>query len=113
MRFSIACTVAFVASLASANPLINRNQGGWEFPESMPLVTRQDVPAPGTPAYLCHENCGTSITLSRETGYCTNYQWIARYDACLQCANAQNVWQYYGNSVTAAAAACGLTAVPV
>lgn len=60
MRFSVACTVAFVASLASANPLINRNQGGWEFPESMPLVTRQDVPAPGTPAYLCHENCGKS-----------------------------------------------------
>ncbi|KAH0431964.1 hypothetical protein CcaCcLH18_06791 [Colletotrichum camelliae] len=111
MRFSITCAVAFAASLASATPLVTRNQVSWEFPEEM-LAKRQDVPAPGTPAYLCHENCGTSITLSREAGYCENYLWIARYDACLQCANAQNVWQYYGTSVTAAAAACGFTAVP-
>lgn len=142
MRFSLACTAAFVASLATANPLATRNQISWEFPESMSVAKRQDVPAPGTPAYLCHENCGkssmvvrvesgemfplsarvltaaiprlgTSITLSREAGYCTNYLWISRYDACLQCANTHNIWQYYSNSITASAAACGFTAVPV
>ncbi|OLN89997.1 hypothetical protein CCHL11_07261 [Colletotrichum chlorophyti] len=113
MRLSIACTVAFVASLASANPLSTRNQISWEFPESMPIAKRQAVPEPDTPAYLCHENCGTSITLSREAGYCQNFQWIARYDACLQCANSFNIWQYYGNSISASAAACGFTAVPV
>ncbi|KAF6827867.1 hypothetical protein CMUS01_08813 [Colletotrichum musicola] len=112
MRFSIASTVALAASLVSATPLATRNQVSWEFPESM-LAKRQDVPAPGTPAYLCHENCGTSITLSREANYCTNFQWISRYDACLQCANSFNIWQYYGASITRSAAACGFTAVPV
>lgn len=56
MRFSVACAAAF-AALASATPLATRDQVSWEFPESM-LTRRQDVPEPGTPAYLCHENCG-------------------------------------------------------
>ncbi|KAL0936867.1 uncharacterized protein CTRU02_209083 [Colletotrichum truncatum] len=112
MQFSVTCALALAATLVSATPLVNRDQVSWEFPEAM-LAKRQDVPAPGTPAYLCHENCGTSITLSREAGYCQNFQWIARYDACLQCANTFNIWRYYGTSITASAAACGLTATPV
>lgn len=65
MRFSIACAAAFVASLASANPLVSRNQVSWEFPESMPLAKRQTVPEPGTPAYLCHENCGMNHVMAQ------------------------------------------------
>ncbi|KAK7428862.1 hypothetical protein QQZ08_004632 [Neonectria magnoliae] len=113
MRFSITCLMALTASMAAANPLAPRSQPSWEFPESFPLAKRQDMPAPGTPLYLCHENCGLSITYSREEGYCTNWQWISRYDACLQCANEFNIWRYYGNSVSAAATACGFTSVPV
>ncbi|EEY16678.1 predicted protein [Verticillium alfalfae VaMs.102] len=112
MQFSYATLLALAATVVTANPLTRRSQPGWEFPESMPLAARQTTPEPGTPLYLCHENCGTSITLSREEGYCTNWQYIARLDACLLCANEHNIWQYYGNSVTAAATTCGFTATP-
>ncbi|KAI9150077.1 hypothetical protein HJFPF1_09831 [Paramyrothecium foliicola] len=112
MLVSQISALALSATLATANPLVARSQGAWEFPETMPLAARQEAPAPGTPAYLCHENCGLSITLSREGGYCENYLWIARYDACLQCANDFNIWQYYSATITRAAAVCGFTAVP-
>lgn len=55
---------------------------------------------------------GLSITYSREEGYCTNWQWIARFDACMLCANEHNIWHHYQATVTRAAEACGLDADP-
>ena len=62
MQFSFTSILALTAALASASPLTSRSQGDWEFPESMRLVARQDLPEPGTPLYLCHENCGMLFT---------------------------------------------------
>jgi hypothetical protein len=56
---------------------------------------------------------GLTISLSREANYCVNWQWIARFDACLTCANEFNIWQFYGTSVTRVGTACGLDATPL
>ncbi|OIW29735.1 hypothetical protein CONLIGDRAFT_631812 [Coniochaeta ligniaria NRRL 30616] len=73
------------------------------------LLARQ---APGTPAYDCHFNCGSTISGGRIEGHCDNATWIGYYHECLECADEFNIWQYYGNGVTAAAATCDLTAEP-
>ncbi|KAH6695238.1 hypothetical protein F5X68DRAFT_198139 [Plectosphaerella plurivora] len=112
MQFTLTSVLA-LATLAAAGPLAPRSQSTWDFPESMPLAARQATPEPGTPLYACHENCGLTVSGSREADYCTNWQWIARFDACLNCANEFNIWQYYGTTVTRVGTACGLDATPV
>ncbi|GJC82981.1 hypothetical protein ColLi_05819 [Colletotrichum liriopes] len=106
MRSFVTCTVlASLASMAVAqlgHPL-------FEYPDTVPLEKRQD---PGTPRYQCHEDCGLLITLGRQDGYCDNSEWTERYGRCMACALTESIWQYYSNSVTAAASKCGLTPVP-
>ncbi|KAF6812137.1 hypothetical protein CPLU01_14960 [Colletotrichum plurivorum] len=109
MRSFVTCTVlASVASLASAH--VAARQPTFEYPEGVPAVEkRQD---PGTPRYLCHENCGTLITISRTENYCDTTEWTTRYSACMECANEFGIWMYYSSGVTNAAKVCGLTPVP-
>jgi hypothetical protein len=92
------------------------------------LLKRQE---PGTPAYACHEACGTfirflagsritnthtgtAITLSKGADPCTNAGFTTQYDACLQCAGPDdvNIWRYYGGTLGKAGAACGLDTQP-
>lgn len=42
-------------------------------------------------------------------GYCTNSTWLDEYNDCLGCAFTYDIWQYYGQDVAAAGAACGLS----
>ncbi|KAF6827390.1 hypothetical protein CMUS01_09012 [Colletotrichum musicola] len=109
MRSFVTCTVlASVASLAAAH--VAARQPTFEYPEGVPAVEkRQD---PGTPRYLCHENCGTLITIGRTENYCDTSEWTTRYSACMECANEFGIWMYYSSGVTNAAKVCGLTPVP-
>ncbi|KAM0286732.1 hypothetical protein ACHAQH_000752 [Verticillium albo-atrum] len=106
MRSFVTSALLVSGSVAAASASLAPR---WDWPEGMPLQARQD---PGTPRYQCHEDCGTTITLGRVEGYCTNADWRSRYDACMICANTEGIWQYYSNAITPSAAACGLTAVP-
>ncbi|KAM0236625.1 hypothetical protein ACHAP5_009311 [Fusarium lateritium] len=81
----------------------------FEFPDTVPLVKRQQ---PGTPQYACHEDCGLLITLARETGFCENDEWNERYDRCMACANTYGIWKYYGEGVEKAAEQCDLSPSP-
>ncbi|KIX09988.1 uncharacterized protein Z518_01069 [Rhinocladiella mackenziei CBS 650.93] len=80
------------------------------YPETLPLGRRQ---APGTPEYDCHSNCGAVIVAGRTEGYCETANFTTALDACLDCALEFDIWQYYGESVSAAAAGCGLDATPL
>lgn len=62
MLFLNSAVLALTATLAAAGPLSSRSQGDWDFPTSMPLAARQELPDPGTPLYNCHENCGKHST---------------------------------------------------
>ncbi|KAK4198861.1 hypothetical protein QBC40DRAFT_282921 [Triangularia verruculosa] len=73
------------------------------------LLARQ---APGTPKFECHSDCGSALGGSRSGRHCDNSTWIELFKDCLECANEFNIWQHYGNGLTAAAEACGLSAVP-
>ncbi|KAF2441072.1 hypothetical protein P171DRAFT_475517 [Karstenula rhodostoma CBS 690.94] len=77
------------------------------------LLKRQ---APGSPAYACHDNCGTAITVAKAGGdYCTDEVFLYDYKNCLQCAGPDNVdiWKYYGRSLATAAGECsGLDTEP-
>ncbi|RKU46371.1 hypothetical protein DL546_003350 [Coniochaeta pulveracea] len=73
------------------------------------LLSRQ---APGTPAYDCHYNCGTAITLGKDGAHCTNTTWQNLYQECLECALDFDIWKYYGGSLTGFASACGLSTIP-
>lgn len=56
---------------------------------------------------------GLVIKLGREEAdHCNHDEWNQRYNSCLECANTFGIWMYYGNSVTASAEECGLTAEP-
>ncbi|KAF5968272.1 hypothetical protein FCOIX_11520 [Fusarium coicis] len=82
----------------------------FEFPDTVPLVKRQQ---PGTPQYACHEDCGLLITLARDDdGYCDSDEWNERYGRCMSCANTYDIWKYYGSGVGRVAQACGLTPKP-
>ncbi|KAF2255282.1 hypothetical protein BU26DRAFT_600816 [Trematosphaeria pertusa] len=77
------------------------------------LLKRQE---PGTPAYNCHDNCGTAITVSREGGdVCTNEIFLYDYQNCLQCAGPDNynIWRYYGATLSTVAEGCGLDTEPL
>ncbi|ETI26151.1 hypothetical protein G647_02928 [Cladophialophora carrionii CBS 160.54] len=73
------------------------------------LLRRQE---PGTPQYDCHANCGNVIVAGRTEGYCDTANFTTSLDACLGCALEFDIWQYYGDSVSEAATACGLDATP-
>ncbi|KPI35257.1 uncharacterized protein AB675_3761 [Cyphellophora attinorum] len=82
----------------------------FDFPSIVPLDKRQQ---PGTPQYECHEDCGGVITQARTPNFCESANFTSSLDACLECAEEFNIWQYYGESVGAAAQSCGLDATPV
>ncbi|QGI88832.1 hypothetical protein CEK26_000047 [Fusarium fujikuroi] len=70
----------------------------FEFPDTVPLVKRQQ---PGTPQYACHEDCGLLITLARDdSDYCDSDEWNERYGRCMSCANTYDIWKYYGSGAT-------------
>ncbi|KAG5763672.1 hypothetical protein H9Q72_008254 [Fusarium xylarioides] len=102
-------SLAAYTLLASASLAVAINPR-FEFPDTVPLVKRQQ---PGTPQYACHEDCGLLITLAREDeGYCDSDEWNERYGRCMSCANTYDIWQYYGNGVGRVAQECGLTPEP-
>ena len=104
MRTSLFALVAVTVTTSSASLV---------YPESFPIQRRQDAPQPGTPEYACHENCGGVIVDARTESYCTSSNFTSALNACLDCALEFDIWQYYGDSVAAAATACGLDAAPV
>ncbi|KAH8901314.1 hypothetical protein GQ53DRAFT_835168 [Thozetella sp. PMI_491] len=77
------------------------------------LLKRQE---PGTPAYYCHDNCGQAIIQARNSAnVCTDSIFLTDYQNCLQCAGPdnQNIWIYYGTTLTNAATPCGLSTTPL
>ncbi|KAI1780099.1 hypothetical protein F4818DRAFT_401777 [Hypoxylon cercidicola] len=77
------------------------------------LLKRQE---PGTPAYNCHDNCGQAIIQGRSsTDVCHDEIFLADYQACLQCSGPDNedIWRYYGGTLTTDAAPCGLATAPL
>ncbi|KAJ1334160.1 hypothetical protein MN608_04165 [Microdochium nivale] len=103
-----------VASLAS--PTSNGRGGSKmlmalprELHVFLPLEIRQGGVSPGQ--FACHEACGNAI-VGATGDYCENPSWLARFDACMKCANDFNIWRFYATGVTAAAKGCGRDAVP-
>ncbi|KAJ5476931.1 hypothetical protein N7475_002660 [Penicillium sp. IBT 31633x] len=82
----------------------------FRFPDFVPLHRRQD---PGTPAYDCHADCGDVIITGRTDGYCDSADFKTELSDCLKCAVEYDIWKYYGDSVSTAAAGCGLDATLV
>lgn len=98
--------VAFVAS-ASASAI------DAEAHMFAALLKRQE---PGTPAYNCHDNCGTAITVSKAGGdTCKDEVFLFDYKNCLQCAGPDNynIWRYYGGTLSGVASGCGLSTTPL
>ncbi|KAI1064852.1 hypothetical protein LB507_001209 [Fusarium sp. FIESC RH6] len=82
----------------------------FEFPDTVPLVKRQQ---PGTPQYACHEDCGLLITIAREEkDFCESDEWTGHYDKCMECANTYGIWKYYGEGISRAAKQCDLSPSP-
>ncbi|KAB5563151.1 hypothetical protein GE09DRAFT_1275055 [Coniochaeta sp. 2T2.1] len=82
------------------------------FPSDQHLAALLARQAPGSPKFECHSACGSVITGGRVEGHCDDSTWVANYKECLTCAQAENIWQFYGNSVGSAGTACGLSTVP-
>ncbi|KAI1407863.1 hypothetical protein F5Y13DRAFT_205664 [Hypoxylon sp. FL1857] len=77
------------------------------------LLKRQE---PGSPAYNCHDNCGQAIIQGRNSAdVCHDDTFLTDYKACLQCAGPDNqdIWQYYGATLTRDATPCGLSTTPL
>ncbi|KAI1382295.1 hypothetical protein F4677DRAFT_440095 [Hypoxylon crocopeplum] len=77
------------------------------------LLKRQE---PGSPSYNCHDNCGQAIIQGRTSSdVCNDEIFLADYQACLQCAGPDNqdIWQYYGTTLTRDATPCGLSTSPL
>ena len=103
-RLSFFLTVcATLASAVSAFQLVH-----FDNVDSVLLEKRQS----GDPQYDCHANCGFSIRGAREPEYCGNATWVAWYEGCMDCAVEAGIWSMYGNSVSSAAQACGLSGIP-
>ncbi|KAF8846631.1 hypothetical protein BDZ45DRAFT_411664 [Acephala macrosclerotiorum] len=77
-----------------------------------PLLKCQE---PGTPAYDCHLNCAIIIGRSAAADPCTNSTFLSDYNAYLSCAGPdnENIWQYYGTTLTTYGTECGLSFTPV
>ncbi|RYP08776.1 hypothetical protein DL764_001687 [Monosporascus ibericus] len=60
----------------------------------------------------CHADCGYFILDSSLPDQCGNSTWTDLLDDCLDCALEHDIWENYGDSVTQAAGACDLPAVP-
>ncbi|ODA82461.1 hypothetical protein RJ55_00968 [Drechmeria coniospora] len=104
----VTTSVVVLGSLASAVAAAAAAAGSFQFPESVPLHSRQTQ----GPSYQCHANCGYAIQNSVREGYCNDDAWLDLLDGCLDCALEYNIWQHYGNKVGAAAEKCGLDASP-
>ncbi|RGP74489.1 hypothetical protein FLONG3_6048 [Fusarium longipes] len=77
----------------------------FEFPDTVPLVKRQQ---PGTP-----QDTGLLITLAREEkDFCGSQEWKEHYDDCMKCANTYGIWKYYGEGVSKIAEQCDLSPTP-
>ncbi|KAF1360369.1 hypothetical protein EJ07DRAFT_17937, partial [Lizonia empirigonia] len=77
------------------------------------LLKRQE---PGTPAYDCHDNCGSAITLSKSSADpCNNAAFIADYNNCLKCSGPDNynIWRYYGGTLSTVGAKYGFDTEPL
>ncbi|KAJ8108043.1 hypothetical protein OPT61_g8448 [Boeremia exigua] len=98
--------VASLIAAASATSLVAREDAYFAS-----LLKRQE---PGTPAFACHESCGTAITLSRGSDPCNDDTFVSDYNECLKCAGPGNVniWRYYGATLSTAGAKCGFPTEP-
>ncbi|KAK8199775.1 hypothetical protein HDK77DRAFT_210283 [Phyllosticta capitalensis] len=76
------------------------------------LAKRQDNE---TALYNCHDNCGEAILFVKANCTCSNDAFVNDYKACLQCAGTENedIWKYYGPSLSSAAAVCSLATTPL
>ncbi|KIH91112.1 hypothetical protein SPBR_01960 [Sporothrix brasiliensis 5110] len=78
------------------------------------IRARADL-SPGSPLYNCHDNCGQAILEAQTvSSVCKDNVFLTDYDNCLQCAGPDNgdIWKYYSDALTSAAAACGLATTP-
>ncbi|KAI1383312.1 uncharacterized protein F4822DRAFT_420132 [Hypoxylon trugodes] len=103
IRWTLGAIVAATAVSASTDELqfISR------------LLKRQE---PGSPAYNCHDNCGQAIIEGRNSAdACHDDIFLTDYKVCLQCAGPDNqdIWQYYGTTLTKDASPCGLSTTPL
>ncbi|KAI0012111.1 hypothetical protein F4779DRAFT_569426 [Xylariaceae sp. FL0662B] len=77
------------------------------------LLRRQ---APGSPAFNCHDNCGQAVIASKKSDdVCNDNAFLTDYKNCLQCSGPDNedIWKWYGNTLTKAAEPCGLSTTPL
>uniref|UniRef100_A0A8H7KCT4 Uncharacterized protein n=1 Tax=Bionectria ochroleuca TaxID=29856 RepID=A0A8H7KCT4_BIOOC len=98
-------TLASLASVAIASASVEERDF---WPAHIPLSKR----AVSGAEYQCHANCGYTILNAQQSGYCDNSQWKTYYQGCMECAYTYNLWPDYGDGVTSAAKACGLTVSP-
>ncbi|CAG9978453.1 unnamed protein product [Clonostachys byssicola] len=104
MQLSI-ITLASLASVAVASASVEERDF---WPAHIPLAKR----AVSGAEYQCHANCGYTILNAQQSGYCDNSEWKTYYQGCMECAYTYNLWPDYGDGVTSAAKACGLTVSP-
>ncbi|KAF1950747.1 hypothetical protein CC80DRAFT_598005 [Byssothecium circinans] len=103
-----ASTVIFASFLAAASA-----SSMSEHEAFFNLLKRQE---PGSPAYNCHNNCGTAITISKsDANVCSNEAFKSGYANCLQCAGPDNfnIWRIYGRTLTPVGSKCGLSTTPL
>ncbi|KAI0465658.1 hypothetical protein F4859DRAFT_500116 [Xylaria cf. heliscus] len=77
------------------------------------LLRRQE---PGSPAYICHEDCGQAILAARASkDVCSDDDFLTNYDACLKCSGPDNIdiWKIYGGTLSGFGESCGLSTTPV
>ncbi|CAI6094951.1 hypothetical protein V2G26_005028 [Clonostachys chloroleuca] len=98
-------TLASLASVTIASASVEERDF---WPAHIPLAKR----AVSGAEYQCHANCGYTILNAQQSGYCDNSQWKTYYQGCMECAYTYNLWPDYGDGVTTAAKACGLTVSP-
>ncbi|KAJ4333362.1 hypothetical protein N0V87_007653 [Didymella glomerata] len=99
--------ITSLIAAASATGLVAREDAYFAS-----LLKRQE---PGTPAYNCHDNCGSAITLSRGADPCNNAVFVTDYNNCLKCSGPDNynIWRYYGGTLSSTGEKCGLGTEPL
>ncbi|KKY32897.1 putative dynactin arp1 p25 subunit [Diaporthe ampelina] len=82
-----------------------------------PVLAKRQNESAGSPSYNCHDNCGQAIIEVRNCNatICDDEVFQTNYKNCLQCAGPDNedIWQWYGDSLEAAAASCDLDTEPL